>query len=113
MSELLTVDETAAQLRLHPMTVRRHIKQGHLRAVRAGGRIRVRREDLERFLQPAGPKLRITLPPEEPITEEELARRAALYEATMRLRAEIGPIGIAAAELIRQARAEEEASYER
>ena len=113
MSELLTVDETAARLRVHPITVRRHIKQGKLRAVRAGGRIRVRQEDLERFLQPVGPRLRITLPPQEPITEEELARRADLYEATMRLRAEVGPLGITTAELIQQARAEEEASYGR
>ena len=112
MFELLTVDETAVRLRVHPMTVRRHIKQGKLRAVRAGGRIGVKQEDLERFLQPAGPMLQFSPPPEEPITPQELARRAALYEATMRLRAEIGPIGLTSAVLIRQARAEE-VSYER
>lgn len=113
MPELLTVAEAASRLRVHPMTVRRHIKQGKLRAVRAGGRIRITQDDLDRFLQPEGPTRPIAPPPQGPITPEELDRRAALYEATMRLRAEIGPIGITAAELIRKARAEEEAPHGR
>lgn len=51
---LLTVDQVAAQLQLHPATIRRWIKAGKLRAVslgsdRAGWRIRA--SDVEVLLQ--------------------------------------------------------------
>jgi hypothetical protein len=48
----------------------------------------------------------ITIPPPEPITPEELARRRANYERVVALREKIGPIGITADELIHQARCE-------
>lgn len=54
MSELLTVEEVARALHLHKMTVRRHIGEGRLKAVRVGRRIRIRSEDLESFIEPAG-----------------------------------------------------------
>jgi excisionase family DNA binding protein len=51
---LLTVDEVAARLRVHPETVRRLLRSGELRGSqpisrRAGWRIR--RSDLERLLR--------------------------------------------------------------
>ena len=55
MGELLTVDEVARECRIHPITVRRHIAAGRLRAVRIGRRVRIRREDLEAFAEEAGP----------------------------------------------------------
>ena len=53
MEELLTVEEVARLYRVHEMTVRRYIRRGRLRAVKAGGRIRVPSEEVVRFLQPA------------------------------------------------------------
>ncbi|SRR6266540_1740956 len=47
MSKLLTVDEVAKRLRLHPITVRRHIRSGRLPATRIGRSVRVREEDIE------------------------------------------------------------------
>lgn len=52
MVDLLTIEETARMLHVHQTTVRRHISQGRLRAVKVGKRVRVRREELERFIEP-------------------------------------------------------------
>ena len=50
--ELLTIDEVAAELKLHPDTIRRYIRQNKLRSTRVGGTaIRVRRSELERFIR--------------------------------------------------------------
>jgi excisionase family DNA binding protein len=53
--ELLHVKEAAAELGVHPGTIRRHIHAGDLEAVRLGdgGRYRVTRAALEEFLRPA------------------------------------------------------------
>ena len=51
--ELLTVKEVATRLGLHPMTVRRKIREGELRAVRLGGKgssVRVDAAELERWV---------------------------------------------------------------
>lgn len=50
-TDLLTVEEVAAELRVHHSTVRRWIAGGALRAHRPGPRsMRVSRPDLARFL---------------------------------------------------------------
>jgi hypothetical protein len=51
---------------------------------------------------------RITIPPSTPPTPEEIERRRALVAKVWALREEIGPIGISTAELVRQAREEED-----
>ena len=53
--ELLTIQETAKQLKLPTATVRRYIATGRLPAVQIGGHIRVREESLEQALQPVRP----------------------------------------------------------
>jgi excisionase family DNA binding protein len=52
--DLLHVKEAAAELGVHPSTLRRRIHDGDLRAVRLGpgGRLRVSRQALSDFLQP-------------------------------------------------------------
>ncbi|MGH2614435.1 MAG: helix-turn-helix domain-containing protein [Thermomicrobiales bacterium] len=50
--DLLTVKETARELRVSPITVRRYIASGKLRAERVGRGIRVRREAIEDFVTP-------------------------------------------------------------
>ena len=47
--EILTVDLVAGQLKLHPKTVLRFIREGRLRAVRVGKAYRISRKDLEAF----------------------------------------------------------------
>jgi excisionase family DNA binding protein len=50
--ELLTVEQVAAELQLHPDTVRRYIREKKLRAVRLSStNMRIRRSELNRFLK--------------------------------------------------------------
>ena len=50
--ELLTVEQVAAELQMHPDTVRRYIREKKLRAVRLSARdLRIRRSELNRFLK--------------------------------------------------------------
>ena len=51
MNELLTVAEVAGLLRVSTMTVYRLIRTGELPAVRVGRNYRVRRADLDLYLQ--------------------------------------------------------------
>ena len=132
---LLTVNDVAERLQLHPITVRRHIKAGQLRAVRIGRSVRIREADLEEYLE-AGDYEQVEYPtpsPEAiaevrrildsvprqkpphqwPPSQEEMARRKKLTEETFRRRDERGPIGITTQELVRQSRRELEEKYER
>ena len=54
--ELLTIEEVAESLRVHPVTVRRYIASGRMAAVRVGTRIRVSKEALEDFAKPLEPE---------------------------------------------------------
>jgi excisionase family DNA binding protein len=47
---LFTVDELAAWLQLHPVTVRRLIASGDLRVVRFGRSIRIAEDEVARFV---------------------------------------------------------------
>jgi excisionase family DNA binding protein len=51
--DLLTVDEAAAYLRVHPMTVRRMIREGKLKASQlvARGRVLIAATDIEKLLE--------------------------------------------------------------
>ena len=47
----MKITDVAAELKVHPDTVRRYIKDGKLTSTRLGGtRIRIRRSELDRFL---------------------------------------------------------------
>lgn len=54
-SDLLTIPEAAAALKVSPVTISRWLKQGRLPAYRMGPRaVRIRREDLTDVLKPSG-----------------------------------------------------------
>lgn len=106
MSRLLTVAEVAQRLRLHPITVRRHIRSGRIPATRIGRSIRVKEEDVQKVMEPAKSVMDMSL--EEfreymmrPPSAEEIERRrrwAAEIPALQR------PIDINTATLIRVGR---------
>ena len=50
-SELMTVEQVAAYLRLHKLTVYKFIRSGELQALRLGRSFRVRRADVNEFLE--------------------------------------------------------------
>ena len=107
---LLTVQEVAQRLRVHPITVRRHIKAGRLRAVRVGRSVRVRRSDVNAFDRPhTEAQLRHRWPP----TAEELERRRKIVEEMRRRRAKMKPLGMSTTQLIREGRKELERRAER
>ena len=49
--ELLTLQEAAERLKVHYMTAYRWVRRGELTAFKAGGRLRVRADDVDRFVQ--------------------------------------------------------------
>lgn len=51
MEEFYTVNQAAVALKVHPLTVRRYIREGKLKAVRVGGNVRVAVNDLRAFVQ--------------------------------------------------------------
>lgn len=54
-SDLLTIPEAAAALKVSPVTISRWLKQGRLPAYRMGPRaVRIRRDDLAEVLTPSG-----------------------------------------------------------
>lgn len=89
--DLLTVHETAAELKLNPKTVRRYIESGRLPAVRIGRRLRIERTALEALARPVRPGEALPAAKANPIgpqdtmtilTAEEVAEAlAAMREA--------------------------------
>lgn len=61
-NEVLTVDEVARYLRVHPMTVQRWCRTGELPAAKIGRAYRIKRGDLDRWWAEHQPG---TAPPEE------------------------------------------------
>ena len=47
----LTMDDVAISLKISPLSVMKYIKRGQLKAYRIGRLIRIRRTDLEEFIQ--------------------------------------------------------------
>ncbi len=60
MGELLTVDELAAMVDMHPRTIRRYLRAGQLKAVKVGGEWRIRKEDAEVFVGAAVAQIKKT-----------------------------------------------------
>lgn len=50
-NRLLTPEQVAEMLQLHPFTVLNYIKQGKLRSARLGRVYRIRESDIDKFLE--------------------------------------------------------------
>jgi excisionase family DNA binding protein len=46
---LFNVNQAAFILKVHPLTIRRYIKEGKLKAIKSGGNVRIREKDLLEF----------------------------------------------------------------
>lgn len=51
MEEYYTVNQAALVLKVHPLTIRRYIKEGRLKAVKVGGNVRITINDIRAFIQ--------------------------------------------------------------
>ena len=49
METLFNVNQAAYILKVHPLTIRRYIKEGRLKAVRIGGAVRIKESQLQEF----------------------------------------------------------------
>jgi excisionase family DNA binding protein len=56
MTDLLSVRQVAFILKVHPLSVRRYIKDGRLKAVRVGGNVRIEEAELQNFNKALTPK---------------------------------------------------------
>lgn len=65
MDQLFNVKQAAYILKVHPLTIRRYIKEGKLTAIKAAGNIRIKNEDLAAFQKKftPGSNLETTLSP--------------------------------------------------
>lgn len=55
MENLFNVNQAAFILRVHPLTIRRYIREGKLNAVRVGGNIRIKESQLQEFNKDISP----------------------------------------------------------
>lgn len=49
MVTLFNVNQAAYILKVHPLTIRRYIREGKLKAVKAGGNVRIDEKELQEF----------------------------------------------------------------
>lgn len=93
---LVTVEQAAQQLKLHPKTVLRYIREGRLRATRIGKAYRITHADLDAFAgqSTAGANratgARATCIVDVPEISAEAANRIAMYLGAATMSAESG-----------------------
>lgn len=111
-SDLLTIAEAAAYLKVSPVTVKRYVKSGRLRASHLSPRaVRIRRADIERLFASASSEEVRTMPKEQrprhaPPSDEEIARRRQLLREILAARQHAPIAPLTTAELVRKAREE-------
>ena len=71
MENLLNVNQAAFILKVHPLTIRRYIREGRLKAIKIGGNIRIKESGLSEFNTEVKPRPKITNLPraQNPITK--------------------------------------------
>jgi excisionase family DNA binding protein len=62
MENLFNVNQAAFILKVHPLTVRRYIKEGVLKAIKVGGNVRIKESQLQAFARDFVPRQEVSLP---------------------------------------------------
>ena len=55
MDNLLNVNQVAFILKVHPLTIRRYLRDGRLKAVMIGGNVRIKESQLQEFSKEFSP----------------------------------------------------------
>lgn len=63
MVTLFNVNQAAYILKVHPLTIRRYIRDGKLKAIKAGGNVRINEKDLQEFNKDFTPRERSNIEP--------------------------------------------------
>ena len=61
MENLFNVNQAAFILKVHPLTVRRYIKEGVLKAIKIGGNVGIRESQLQAFSRDFTPRQDVSL----------------------------------------------------
>lgn len=56
MDNFYNVNQSAFIMKVHPLTVRRYIREGKLKAVKLGGNVRIKERDLQSFMRDFEPR---------------------------------------------------------
>jgi len=109
--DLITIPETAAMLKVNPMTIRRYILSGRLAAVRVGRQLRVEKAAAEALATPVKPQG--DSPPKGGYAFHspniaEIRRRRALFETILASREQRRIAPLTSADLVHLAREQEE-----
>ena len=57
MENLFNINQAAYILKVHPLTVRRYIREGRLRAIKVGGNVRIKESQLQEFNRDFSPRI--------------------------------------------------------
>ncbi len=57
MDNLFNVNQAAFILKVHPLTIRRYIKEGRLKAIKVGGNVRIKESQLNEFNKDFTPRI--------------------------------------------------------
>lgn len=92
MDQLFNVNQAAFILKVHPLTIRRYINEGKLKAIRAGGSIRISeaslaafKKDFSPYTKPTTSPIKIKLHPAKVFTTADPLHRLKGRGATIHL----------------------------
>lgn len=57
MENLFNINQAAFILKVHPLTVRRYIREGRLKAIKVGGNVRIKESQLQEFNKEFSPRI--------------------------------------------------------
>ena len=57
MEDLFNVNQAAFILKVHPLTIRRYIREGRLKAIKVGGNVRIKESQLNEFNKDFAPRI--------------------------------------------------------
>lgn len=83
MENLFTVKQIAFILKVHPLTIRRYIREKKLSAVKIGGAVRIKDEDLQKFQK----EYRTSIKHSSPVTLQSITKEFTFEDPLWKLEA--------------------------
>ncbi len=71
MDNFYNVNQAAFIMKVHPLTIRRYIREGVLKAVRLGGNVRIKEQDLQHFMRDFEPRSKKETSPFRKISQQK------------------------------------------
>lgn len=71
MDNFYNVNQAAFIMKVHPLTIRRYIREGRLKAVKLGGNVRIKEKDLQSFMRDFEPRQNLESSPFKRTTQQK------------------------------------------